>query len=240
MSPHGPQATPPPPLGVAEFDPAGALAEAHARAFGPSRGELLATAAVAGLGALALLATGGGALGAGAGLSRQDADILNYALGLEYLQSAFYTEAERRGALRGKAAQAAAQIGAVERAHVAAFRKVLGRAATRPAFYDFRGVTEDQDAFLRTAVAFEDLAVAAYKGQAALIQSPAVLEAALAIHSVEARHAAWIRYLYGVQPAERPFDEASSRPAVERLVASTGFVVRQPRTRAATASPFTG
>ncbi len=230
----------PPPDGLAQFDPAGALAEAHARAFGPSRGEFLATAAAGGLGALALLAPGGAALGATGGLSRQDTDILNYALGLEYLQSAFYTEAERRGALRGSAAAAAAEIGAVERAHVVAFRKVLGRAAARPAFYDFRGVTEDRSAFLRTAVALEDLAVAAYKGQAGRIQSPAVLEAALSIHSVEARHAAWIRYLNGIQPAERPFDEPSSRPAVERLVASTGFVVQRPRTRAATKPPFTG
>ena len=238
MRPQLPRAAPAPPAGVAKFDPDGALTEAHARAFSPSRGELLAAAA--GLGAMALLAGRTRALGAEAGLSRQDADILNYALGLEYLQSAFYTEAERRGALRGKAARAAAEIGAVERAHVAAFRKVLGDAAAHPAFYDFRGVTEDQNAFLRTAVAFEDLAVAAYKGQAALIQSPAVLEAALAIHSVEARHAAWIRYLYGVQPAERPFDAPSSRPAVERLVASTGFVVRRPRTGAAGPPPFTG
>ena len=35
----------------------------------------------------------------------------------------------------------------------------------RPTF-DFQGVTEEQQAFLKTAVAFEDLAVAAYKGQA--------------------------------------------------------------------------
>ena len=77
----------------------------------------------------------------------------------------------------------------------------------RPAF-DFQGVTEEQQAFLKTAVAFEDLAVAAYKGQAHLIKSDAVLAAAVSIHSVEARHAAWMRHLFGVRPAASPFDEA--------------------------------
>ena len=55
--------------------------------------------------------------------------------------------------------------------------------------------------FRRTAVAFEDLAVAAYKGQAPLIQRRAYLVPALAIHTVEARHAAWIRRLAGFTPA---------------------------------------
>ena len=49
--------------------------------------------------------------------------------------------------------------------------------------------------------ALEDTGVAAYKGQAALIKSDAVLQAALAIHAVEARHAAWIRYVNGTPPA---------------------------------------
>ena len=92
-----------------------------------------------------------------------------------------------------------------------AFREVLGsRAVKRPRF-DFRGATEDAERFRKTAVAFEDLAVAAYKAQAPLIQSRAYLVAALAIHSVEARHAAWIRRLAGVVPAADAFDEPRSK-----------------------------
>ena len=34
--------------------------------------------------------------------STSDLDILNYALTLEYLQAAFYTESERMGALEGR------------------------------------------------------------------------------------------------------------------------------------------
>ena len=92
-----------------------------------------------------------------------------------------------------------------------AFREVLGsRAVKRPRF-DFRGATEDADRFRKTAVAFEDLAVAAYKAQAPLIQSRAYLVPALAIHSVEARHAAWIRRLAGEVPAADAFDEPRSK-----------------------------
>ena len=52
----------------------------------------------------------------------------------------------------------------------------------------------DLDVLLLTAQAFEDTGVRAYKGQAGnLLSNRAVLEAALRIHSVEARHAAKIR-----------------------------------------------
>ena len=95
-----------------------------------------------------------------------DVEVLNYALVLEYLQAAFYTEAERSKALRGKTAEAARVVGATERAHVKAFRDLLGKKAVGKPHFDFQGVTEKQAAFLKTAVAFEDLAVAAYKGQA--------------------------------------------------------------------------
>jgi hypothetical protein len=162
-------------------------------------------------------------------LSASDVSILNYALVLEYLQASFYTEAERGGALTGKTAAAARVVGATERAHVKAFLDLLGsKAVKRPAF-DFQGVTERQHAFLKTAVAFEDLAVAAYKGQAPKLRSRSVLAAAVGIHSVEARHAAWMRELFGVTPAVNAFDEPESRTHINRIVASTHFIVRRPK-----------
>ncbi len=60
----------------------------------------------------------------------------------------------------------------------------------------FAQATTDLNFLLLTAQGAEDTGVRAYKGQAPNLQSnPAVLEAALRIHSVEARHASKIRRL---------------------------------------------
>jgi hypothetical protein len=174
------------------------------------------------------------------GLSASDISILNYALVLEHLQAAFYTEAERSGALTGKTAQAAGVVGATERAHVKAFLKLLGSQAVKRPTFDFQGVTEHQQQFLKTAVAFEDLAVAAYKGQAPKLKSRAVLAAAVGIHSVEARHAAWMRALFGITPAVHAFDQPSSRAAINRIVASTHFIVAKPHMKGNKEPKFTG
>jgi ferritin-like protein len=212
------------PLNIEQIDHDGALREAAERA--GSRADLLRTVAAGGAAFLAAAVVPDD----GRAASARDVDILNYALTLEYLQASFYTEAERLGALRGRTARAARTVGAVERAHVRALRKVLGRQAVKRPLFNFGGVTEAQRDFLRTAVAFEDLAVAAYKGQAARISAKPLLAAAVAIHSVEARHAAWMRHLFGIVPAERAFDDALSRPEVERIVASTNFIASAPKT----------
>ncbi len=221
---------------LAAVDRDGAVAEARAQAETTSRRGLLGLT-LAGAGALVLMRAGGAAA---AGISATDVNILNYALTLEYLQASFYTEAERSGALAGKTAQAARVVGATERAHVAAFLDLLGSKAVKRPTFDFHGTTEQQSAFLKTAVALEDLAVAAYKGQAPKLQSNAVLAAAVGIHSVEARHAAWMRALFGVTPAVNAFDQPASRASVGRIVASTQFVVDKPRMRAREKPKFTG
>jgi hypothetical protein len=173
--------------------------------------------------------------------SGSDVAILNYALTLEYLQAAFYTEAERRNALRTRLARETTRVlGAVERAHVDALKNALGAAAVKRPSFDFRGTTEDEDAFIKTAVAFEDLGTAAYKGQAHRLQSPQLLAAAVSILSVEARHAAWIRYLAGAPPATSALDEPKSMAETKRLVASTGFIVQSPSTQSQEEPRFTG
>ena len=215
----------------------GAIAEAsHQRQLALSRRGLLAAAA-AGAGALVL---GRSEARASSGLSANDVGILNYALVLEYLQASFYTEAERSGALSGKTAQAATVVGATERAHVKAFQKLLGTEAVKRPLFNFQGVTEAQQAFLKTAVAFEDLAVAAYKGQAPKLRSSAVLAAAVGIHSVEARHAAWMRELFGVTPAVNAFDKPATKQNINRIVASTHFIVAHPKMKARSKPQYTG
>jgi hypothetical protein len=215
----------------------GAIAEAsHQQKLALSRRGLLAAAA-SGAGALVL---GRSEARAASGLSANDVGILNYALVLEYLQASFYTEAERSGALSGRTAQAAKVVGATERAHVKAFQKLLGSKAVKRPLFDFQGVTEAQQAFLKTAVAFEDLAVAAYKGQAPKLQSSAVLAAAVGIHSVEARHAAWMRQLFGVTPAVNAFDKPATKQNINRIVASTHFIVARPKMKARSKPQYTG
>ena len=76
----------------------------------------------------------------------RDEAILNYALTLEYLQDAFYSEAERIGAPHGRAGRAGARGRAPhERAHVMALREVLGAQAVKRPRFDFRGATEDAE-----------------------------------------------------------------------------------------------
>jgi len=220
---------------VAVFDSDGALAEAEQALRSTRRGVFAGAATGAVLGALGRTRTA-----RASGASQRDIAILNYALGLEYIQASLYTEAERLGALHGPLARQANVVGAHERAHVTAFRKVLGAAAMRRPTFNFRGVTEDPDAFRRTAVAFEDLAVAAYKYQAPRLQSRAFLAAAISIHSVEARHAAWIRRLAGVLPAATALDQPLPPKQVEALVASTHFIVAAPRMGAHSQPRMTG
>jgi hypothetical protein len=212
-------------LTLGKLDRDGAIREAVARVSGDTRARFLGKVVVGGAALLEALTTP--ALAGATGSS--DVAILNYALTLEYLQAAFYTEAERLGAIRGELKPIPRQLGAVERAHVAAIRVALGQAAVKRPAFDFRGVTEEDTKFLKTAVAFEDLAAAAYKAQAARIKSKALLAAAISIHSVEARHAAWMRFLAGVTPAASAFDQGKPISEVKAIVASTHFVVAHPK-----------
>jgi rubrerythrin len=205
-----------------ELDHDGALAEAMASVHGDTRAGILRKALVGGA---ALL--GAGAVPSQALAQDDDGDthILNYALTLELIQDSFYSEVERLGAIKGPLAEQARIVAAHERAHVRAFQEVLGDKAVKRARFDFRGATENADRFRRTAVAFEDLAVAAYKGAAPLIKQRAYLVPALAIHTVEARHAAWIRRLAGITPAADAFDEPRSEASTLRVVERADFTV---------------
>lgn len=132
------------------------------------------------------------------------ADVLKYALTLEYLESAFYVKGVATAGLIPTAAAVAAisTIRDHEKAHVTFLQTVLGGLGGFPASptFDFTAkgtfpaVFTDYNYFLAVAQAFEDTGVRAYKGQAANLSGNAtVLTAALSIHSVEARHAAHIR-----------------------------------------------
>jgi hypothetical protein len=225
------------PLTIAEIDSDGALRTAAATL--PTRSQFLRRAG--GSAGLGMFGLGLLTATARARAAKSDVAILNFALTLEYLQASFYTEAERVGALKGALADQARVVGSHERAHVAAFRAVLGRAAVKRPHFDFHGATENAKSFRATAVAFEDLAVGAYKEQLPSIRSDQYLAAAISIHSVEARHAAWIRRLAGIVPASKAFDEPLSDGQTVQIVNSTHFVTLSvPETSANRSPSFTG
>src|SRR4051812_20018881 len=145
--------------------------------------------------------------------ARQDRAILNFALLLEYLKESFYKEAVAEAALTGELKQFAEIAGDHERAHADALRQVLGpHARARPQFH-FGSRTRNRQKFQATAVALEDLAVAAYNAQAANLTKEA-LALAIKIVSVEGRHAAWIRAVAGEEPAPTAADPGEGVAAV--------------------------
>lgn len=127
-------------------------------------------------------------------------DILNFALTLEYLEDEFYRMGNAApGLIPAKYTLVFNQIGKHETQHVAFLKGALGAAAVaKPTFDftskgkgDFLDVFTKFDTFAFLSHAFEDTGVRAYKGQAGgLINDPQILEYALQVHSVEARHAA--------------------------------------------------
>jgi hypothetical protein len=171
----------------------------------------------------AVLAAGVPRLGHSGTSQARDVEILNYALVLEELTAAFYGRAISGGALKGELAEFASVAAAHEREHVKAIRQALGnKARPAPRFAFGRAVT-NPDRFAQTALALEELAVAAYNGQVANVSKP-VLQAAAGIVSVDARHAAWIRAIRGRPPASQATDVAKTRKQVLQEVDRTGFV----------------
>ncbi len=154
----------------------------------------------------------GGTKGA-TGVNDTVAEILNYALTLEYLEAEFYNTAVSKGTAlvpAGAQASAIATIAAHENAHVAFLKTAITGAGGTPVAkpnFDFSGgsgsgngpfkdVFTSYPLFLAVAQAFEDTGVRAYKGRAAeIVKGGNYLTAALNIHSVEARHASHIRQM---------------------------------------------
>jgi rubrerythrin len=153
----------------------------------------------------------------------QDARVLDYALLLEELQAAFYAQALAEARLTGALRTYAEIVVEHERRHVAFLRDALGRGARAKPRFDFGATTRDEAAFARTAVTLEDIAVAAYNGQAANV-TPSTLAAALRIVSVEARHAAWIRDLAGMSPAPRAADPGKDARTVTDVLEAARFL----------------
>ncbi|GAA4433201.1 hypothetical protein GCM10023188_22380 [Pontibacter saemangeumensis] len=138
------------------------------------------------------------------------ADVLNYALTLEYLEADFYMQGlAASGAIASENRAFFEDVRDHEVAHVAFLKSALTSLGATPVdkpTFDFSagGAFPDWNSnpqtYLALSQAFEDTGVRAYKGQAAnLVGSNEVLTAALQIHAVEARHAAIVRRIRGLK-----------------------------------------
>jgi rubrerythrin len=152
----------------------------------------LAAGAVYGLGAVSPFVSGSFAQD-----TEGDLGIANFALTLEYLEAAFYTQAAKQvPGLSGDLLKLVKEIRDNEQEHVAALtatvKKLGGTPAKKPGV-DFGNAFSSKATFLKVANVFEDTGVSAYNGAAPMIQSVEVLAAAGGIVQVEARHASLIR-----------------------------------------------
>jgi hypothetical protein len=120
---------------------------------------------------------------------------------------------------------------------VRALRHALGKKAVKRGHYNFGDATEDQRKFQEAGLWFENIAVGYLKGQAPLLDSDAVLVVALGLHSVEARHAAWMRRVMGSVPAPDAFDAPISKQAAISQFRHRGFLALEPRTTAKKRKP---
>jgi rubrerythrin len=148
---------------------------------------------------------------ASAGSDTGDLAILNYALTLEYLETEFYGKVVASGLFSGKVGSLIKDFAAQEMTHVEALKGAVEKLGGTPAAKPegkFPITSATQVAELAYTV--ENLGASAYLGQAANIKNPEVLASALAIHTVEARHAATLGTL--VKKSVTP-DGAFAKPA---------------------------
>ena len=127
-------------------------------------GAVYGTSAVAPFVSQALAETGGG-----------DAEILNFALTLEYLEANFYEVKGRQVGLSGQAKAYATAFGDEEEQHVAALTaaiKQLGGTPVKKPTFVFP--TASQGSFLALASVLENTGVGAYNGAAPSLQSKQV------------------------------------------------------------------
>ncbi|KAI0260678.1 ferritin-like domain-containing protein [Gloeopeniophorella convolvens] len=127
-----------------------------------------------------------------------DTDVLNFALTLEHLENAFYSEGLSKftqqdfidAGLADWSYGRIKQIAAHEAEHVQFLQEALGDKATKPCTYSFPYT--DPKSFVTLSHALETVGDSAYIGASRFVQSKDTLVAAATILSVEARHSAWL------------------------------------------------
>lgn len=131
-----------------------------------------------------------------------DAGIANFLLTLQRVERDLYGRALASGTLRGRARELFERFEEQETRHVARLERTVAQIGTRtvrPPRTDFP--LTSASAFVQFAVTVEGLVAAACLGQLRAIDTRPLLEAVLAIHTTDARHAAATGLLAGLDPA---------------------------------------
>jgi hypothetical protein len=191
------------------------------------------SAALLGAGAISSVVLRGQSSG-----TTNDINILNYALRLENLENAFYSQALSTFAPKDFQNSLTVQgiggskiganlysyisaIGQHEQAHVNKLIQAvtaMGGTPQAPDCYNFGFTTVDQ--FLQIAQAIENTGVAAYDGAIASLTNTDLQTAAATIATVEARHAAYLNLLNLILPFPAPFDGTQT---MSQVLATAGL-----------------
>ncbi|WP_418285190.1 ferritin-like domain-containing protein [Halorubrum sp. DTA46] len=166
-----------------------------------------------------------------------DIEILNYARTLELLEADFYRQAleniseeelctcnvlQEDSALADRAYEELETIQEHEETHAEVLGETIEELGGEPVEdleFDFGLRVEYVEPFLATAAMLEDIGVSAYAGAAPHIENEDLVAPALSIHSVEARHASFVRTLTNQTGYPEAFDAARSRSEVLELAA---------------------
>ena len=218
------------------------MQRSHERMLRPAtrRGLMIGSVKLAGGGTLALATLGAAPFARRAARAQDpvsafanDLEVFNYALTLEHLENAFYRDgldefdeaAFEDAGYDTQVREYLTLIGQHEQDHVDVITSTIEGAGGEPVeegTYDFG--YEDVDGFLAVAQALETTGTQAYTGAAPFITDPGLLTAALTIHGVEARHAAYLNVVTG---ADVPFPGALEEGlSVDEVLAIAGpFIV---------------
>ena len=145
---------------------------------------------------------------------RDDVRIMNFLLGIEYVQSALYRDALKNVPdLTPESRSLVEELRDNEIAHVDALRATIadigGKPDDRPKVV-FGSALESESAFLKLANTLEDTGVSAYNGVIPQIESEDLVAATASIVQVEGRHAGLIRALRDKPPAPLALDKTSN------------------------------
>lgn len=152
---------------------------------------------------------------------KNDLEILNYALTLEYFEATLYATLRDGGKLQGRDQQYISLFAGHEQAHVVAVHDTivkLGGTPVEKGNYNFPTLNTREEV-LNLLNVVEQTGVGAYLGAAGYIQNKDILAAAASIMQVEARHTALIRYLLGIAPVPDAFTPPIAPADVLKAVA---------------------